>query len=315
MKIAFLGTPDFALPSLDMLAQRDCTIVGVFTQPDKPVGRKMVLQPPPVKTAALALGLPVFQFARIRDPEGVEVLRSLAPDLLITAAFGQILSRDILAIPPLGCINVHGSLLPAYRGAAPIQWALIDGLEETGVTTMMTEIGIDTGDILLQRALAIGPDETAGELFARVALLGAQTLCDTLDALENDTLTRTPQDESRATHCRMLTKETGRIDWTKPAKHVHDLVRGVNPWPGATAELDGDTIKIWKTRLLPPEKSASPNANEAPGTIRRADKENLWVMAADGAVAIETLQAPGGKRLAAADFLRGRSIRAGERFS
>lgn len=313
MRIVFLGTPDFALPSLMQLAREGREIVGVFTQPDKPVGRKQLLQAPPVKRVAESLGLPVFQFDRIRGTEGVSALRSLRPDCLITAAFGQILSQEILDIPPLGCINVHGSLLPAYRGAAPIQWAVIDGLETTGVTTMRTEKGIDTGDMLIQKSLAIGIDETAGELFVRVAELGAEALSETLAALERDELTRTPQDDTLATHCRMLTKADGIIDWSADARAIHNRVRGVNPWPGATAKLRGEPIKIWKTRLLLPEETDA--HAEEPGTVIAAQPGKLVVAAGNGAIAIEVLQTTGGKPLAVADYLRGHPIREGERFS
>ena len=213
MRIAFLGTPEFALPSLDMLYRAGHTL-AVFTQPDRPVGRHATLTPPPTKAYALERGIPVFQFEKIRLSEGVAALQGFAPDLMVTAAFGQILSAENLAIPTYGCINVHGSLLPKYRGAAPIQWAIINGETETGITTMMTDIGMDTGDILLVDRIAIDPDETAGMLFERMAVLGAETLRRTITALEAGTLTRIPQDEAQATKCPMLKKEHGKLDFS-----------------------------------------------------------------------------------------------------
>jgi methionyl-tRNA formyltransferase len=215
MKIAFLGTPEFALPSLDMLYQSGHEL-GVFTQPDRPVGRHAVLTPPPTKAYALEHSIPVFQFEKIRLPEGVEALKAFAPDLMVTAAFGQILSAENLAIPKYGCINVHGSLLPKYRGAAPIQWAIINGETETGITTMMTDVGMDTGDILLVDRVSIGENETAGELFERLSVLGAETLKRTITALEAGTLVRIPQVESQATKCPCLKKSMVRSILTRP---------------------------------------------------------------------------------------------------
>ena len=297
MRIAFLGTPEFALPSLAALHARGDTLC-VFTQPDRPVGRKAVLTPPPVKAYALEHGIPVMQFEKIRSPEGRAALESFAPDLCVTAAFGQFLSAKNLAIPKLGTINVHGSLLPKYRGASPIQSAILAGEAETGVTTMMTDIGMDTGDILLTRKTAIGENETYGELSDRLAALGAQLLIETLDALEAGTLSRTPQDPAEASVCHMLTKEDGHIDCSRPAKAIHDLVRGTNPWPGAYALLDGQPLKIWETRR-------SDAALHAPaGTlIERGSK--LYLQCGDGALEILSLQASGKKRMDAAAFVRG----------
>ncbi len=301
MRIAFLGTPDFAVPPLRALVGAGYEVVGVFTQPDRPRDRGQKTQPSPVKEAALELGLPVFAFERIRRTEGVAALTALAPDLMVTAAFGQILSQKVLDIPRIGCVNVHGSLLPQYRGPAPIQWAVIRGEAETGITTMMTDAGIDTGDILLQRVTPIGPEETAGELFDRLAALGAETLLETLRQLEAGTLPRRPQNHDEATHFPMLTRETGRVDWTRPAAEVHNLVRGVNPWPGAWTLCDGQTMKLWRTRPA--------DGEGAPGTVLRADgKQGLLVACGQGAVEVLELQMPGGRRMASADYLRGRRI-------
>ena len=302
MRIAFLGTPEFALPSLDMLRNSGHTL-AVFTQPDRPVGRHATLTPPPTKAYALEHGIPVYQFEKIRLPEGLEALKTFAPDLMVTAAFGQLLSAENLAVPKFGCINVHGSLLPKYRGAAPIQWAIIDGETETGITTMMTAIGMDTGDILLVDKLAIDPDETAGELFKRMAVLGAETLRRTISALEAGTLVRIPQDEAQATKCPMLKKEHGKLDFCASAEAVHNRVRGTNPWPGAYALLDGEQLKIHKTR-----KTEQPICDEPFGILKGNAKSGLFVRCADAWLEILELQATGGKRLAAKDYLAGKTL-------
>ena len=302
MKIAFLGTPEFALPSLDMLRQSGHAL-ALFTQPDRPVGRHATLTPPPTKAYALEHGIPVFQFEKIRLPEGLAALRAFAPDLMVTAAFGQLLSAENLSVPKYGCINVHGSLLPKYRGAAPIQWAIINGETETGITTMMTNIGMDTGDILLTDTIAIDPDETAGELFGRMALLGAETLRRTISALEAGTLIQIPQDEAQATKCPMLKKEHGKLDLSFVAQAVHNRVRGTNPWPGAYTLLDGEPLKIHKTRICD-----LPVGNEPIGILKGNAKSGLFVRCADGWLEILELQATGGKRLAAKDYLLGKTL-------
>ena len=302
MKIAFLGTPEFALPSLDMLFQSGHEL-GVFTQPDRPVGRHAVLTPPPTKVYALERGIPVFQFEKIRLPEGVQALKSFAPDLMVTAAFGQILSAENLAVPKYGCINVHGSLLPKYRGAAPIQWAVINGETETGITTMMTDVGMDTGDILLVDRVAIGENETAGELFERLSVLGAETLSRTIAALESGTLVRTPQDEYQATKCPMLKKEHGKIDFSKTAREVHNLVRGTNPWPGAFALLEGEPLKLHVTRMTGCDFGSAPF-----GSLKGDAKTGLFVLCADGWLEILELQASGSKRMSAKDFVKGHPL-------
>lgn len=297
MRIAFLGTPEFAIPSLAALAARGDTLC-VFTQPDRPVGRKAILTPPPVKAFALEHGIPVQQFEKIRLPEGRAALEAFAPDLCVTAAFGQLLSAKNLAIPKFGTINVHGSLLPKYRGASPIQSAIINGEAETGVTTMMTDIGMDTGDILMKAATPIRPDETYGQLSERLAYLGAELLLKTLDALEAGTLARTPQDPARATVCHMLSKEDGRIDCGRSAKAIHDLVRGTNPWPCAFALLDGQPLKIFETRRT------DETFADVPGTLRERGGR-LYLRCVDGALEIVSLQASGKKRMDTAAFLRG----------
>ena len=302
MRIAFLGTPEFALPSLDMLRRSGHTL-AVFTQPDRPVGRHATLTTPPTKAYALEHGIPVYQFEKIRLPDGVAALKSFAPDLMVTAAFGQILSAENLAIPKYGCINVHGSLLPKYRGAAPIQWAIINGETQTGITTMMTDIGMDTGDILLVDRIAIDPNETAGELFSSMATLGAETLSKTITALEAGTLIRTPQDETQATKCPMLKKEHGKLDFSQSAVSVHNRVRGTNPWPGAYALLGEEPLKIHQTR-----RSDLPIGSEPVGILKGNAKSGLFVRCADGWLEIVELQAIGGKRLSAKDYLAGKAL-------
>lgn len=303
MKIAFLGTPDFALPSLKMLYERGDDIV-VFTQPDKPVGRKAIMTAPPVKKLALEYGLDVFQLDKIRSEEGLAALKDADPELMVTAAFGQILSKENLSVPRYGCINVHGSLLPKYRGAAPIQWAVINGEEKTGVTTMLTDIGLDTGDILLERETEIGKDETAGELFDRLAEMGAELLKETIEKLERNELEPKKQNDAEATKCSMIKKEHGHIDFSKSEKAIHDLVRGMNPWPCAYAMLEGKAVKIWRTRRIPTKKTGS-----KAGSILCADKQNgLIVKCGDGDIEILELQFPGSKRMSAQAAMLGHEL-------
>ena len=300
MRIVFLGTPEFACPTLAALIERGDDLC-VFTQPDRPVGRKAILTPPPVKQLALAHAIPVYQFERIRCPEGVEAMERFMPDLCVTAAFGQLLSKKNLEIPKYGTINVHGSLLPKYRGASPIQSAIINGESVTGVTTMLTEVGMDTGDILLRKEMPIGPDETYAELSDRLAVLGAELLIETLHRLEAGTLSQTPQNEAQATVCHILTKDDGKIDFHQSAQSVHDLVRGTNPWPSAFAYLDGAPLKIWGTR-----RSELPVC-AAPGTL--IVRENrLYVCCADALLEIVSLQGSGKKRMNTDAFLCGCSL-------
>lgn len=304
MRIAFLGTPEFAVPSLQMLIDSGHTLMAV-TQPDRPQGRHAALTPPPVKLLAMAHGIPVYQCEKIRLPEGVAALRAFMPELMVTAAFGQILSKENLDIPTHGCINVHGSLLPKYRGAAPIQWAVINGETTTGVTTMQTDVGLDTGDILLMQGTPIQPDETAGELYTRLAHMGADLLKKTIAALEAGTITRTPQNEAEATTCGMLKKEHGRLRFLHTPQALHNVVRGVNPWPGAYALLNGQPLKIWKTCL---PQGITPPSGAVPGTLFGGVKQGLYVACEGGALEILELQATGGKRMAAKAYLMGRPI-------
>lgn len=301
-----MGTPEFAVPSLEALIGAGYEVVAAVTQPDRPVGRKKTLTPPPVKVCAQAHGVPVLQFERIRRKEGREALTALQPDLFVTAAFGQILSKAVLDIPRLGTINVHASLLPQYRGSAPINWCIVSGEKKAGVTTMMTNEGIDTGDMLLRDEVEIGENETAEELTERLSRLGAQTLLRTLRALEDGTLVRTPQNEAEASYQPMLTREMGEMDWSRSAQQLHDQVRGLYPWPGAYTTMDGGVLKVWVSRVSDMKTDA------APGTVVRADaKEGLFVACGTGVLQIVELQAPGSKRMNARDYLRGKPMQTG----
>ena len=303
MRIAFFGTPEFAVPTLRALAGTDHTL-AVFTQPDRPVGRKAILTPPPVKSAALELGLPVYQFEKIRSPEGCAAIRAFAPDLYAVVAFGQLFSEENLSIPPLGAINVHGSLLPLYRGASPMQQSVIDGQTVVGVSTMKLVKRMDAGDVLLQAETPLGENETYGELSVRLAELGADLFMKTLLALEQGTLTPVPQEEEKATYCRMLTRESGKIDLSAPRQTIHDLIRGTNPWPGAYALLGNEALKLWRTVL----SDAEPPSELPVGGLFGDAKRGLFLRCTDGALEITELQAPGGKKLDGKAFLRGKNI-------
>lgn len=301
MRIAFFGTPDFAVPTLQALAASEHT-VEVFTQPDKPVGRKGILTPPAVKAEAVKLGLPVHQFEKIRSEEGVAALRAFAPDLMCVVAFGQLFSQEILDIPPYGAINIHGSLLPLYRGASPIQQTVIDGQELAGVSTMLLVKRMDAGDILLTASTPLGENETYGELSERLSHLGAQLFMETLSRLEAGTLIRRPQEEEQATYCKMLTRDTGKLSMDMTVRQMHNLVRGTNPWPGAYALLGEDKLKIYATRLC-----SAPYSLPV-GTLFGSPKEGLFLQCRDGALELLEIQAPGGKRMEAKVFLRGHDI-------
>ena len=301
-----MGTPEFAVPSLEALIGAGYEVVAAVTQPDRPVGRKKTLTPPPVKVCAQAHGVPVLQFERIRRKEGREALTALQPDLFVTAAFGQILSKAVLDIPRLGTINVHASLLPQYRGSAPINWCIVSGERKAGVTTMMTNEGIDTGDMLLRDEVEIGENENAEELTERLSRLGAQTLLRTLRALEDGTLVRTPQNEAEASYQPMRTRAMGEMDWSRSAQQLHDQVRGLYPWPGAYTTMDGGVLKVWVSRISDLQTDA------APGAVVKADaKEGLFVACGTGVLQIVELQAPGSKRMNARDYLRGKPMQTG----
>jgi len=303
MKILFMGTPLFAVPSLEALVAAGHQVVGVFSQPDKPKNRGMKLQPTPVKVCAQVHDIPVFQPTRLRDGAALETIRQLEPDLIVVAAYGRILPQEILDYPRLGCVNVHSSLLPKYRGAAPINWAILNGEKETGVTIMHMAPALDAGDIIAQRATPIDPDETAEALYDRLARLGADLLAETLPRLADGTAPRTPQAEDQATLAPMLSRDLSPMDFTRPAQALHDQVRGLIPWPAATMELNGVRCKVFATAVL------GETTGKAPGSVIQADKKGLKLACGGGTVlGIQVLQAAGGKRMAAADYLRGHPV-------
>ena len=301
-RVIFMGTPEFAVPCLAALDEH-CEVLGVVTQPDKPRGRGKKLQPTPVKAWATEHELPVWQPVKVKTPEFTQFLAEQKPDLIVVVAFGQILSQAILDIPPYGCINVHASLLPRYRGAAPMQWCVINGEKVTGVTTMFMDAGLDTGDMLLKKTFPIGEDTTLEEVHDGLMGIGADLLIETLEQLSAGTLQRTPQ-TGESNYAPMLTRETGHIDWRKPAQQVHDLVRGLNSWPGAYTFLKGEKYKIWRTKVTGAQTEAQP------GAILTADlQQGLQVAAGDGQVlAITELQAPGKKKMPVTAYLNGHGI-------
>ena len=305
MRIVFMGTPEFAVPCLDALVAAGHEMVGVFSQPDRPVGRHQNrLQPTPVKQCALSHNIPVYQPEKLRDGTALILLKELAPELIVVAAYGRILPDDILALPPKGCINVHSSLLPKYRGAAPINWAVLNGDEVSGVTIMDMAHELDAGDIIRQVSTPVSRTETAQELYDRLAQLGGKLLVETVTAIADGTAQRTPQDPAEVTLAPMLSRELSPIDWTRTAAQIHDQVRGLLPWPVASTDLfGGDKVKIFTTI------ETEDKTGKEPGTILRADKTGIDVACGGGTVLrITELQAPGSRRMAAADYLRGHPI-------
>ncbi len=308
-KIVFMGTPEFAVPALNALIQSRHEVASVVSQPDRPKGRGRKLVPTPVKAAAQTAGLDVIQPQRVREPEFLERIRAISPDLLVVAAFGQILPQELLDIPAIMPINIHGSLLPALRGAAPVQWALIQGLEKTGITIMKMDAGMDTGPILLQEGLEIDPEETFGSLYLRMAELGARLIIDALDLLAQGRLEPVPQPEEGVTMAPPIKKEMAHVDWSRPARELHCLIRAMDPAPGAYTMWKGQRL-----RLYSPAFSEVEPGNNPPGTVCSVENDHVNVATGDGCLAIRELQWPGKKRLACADFLRGRAIKAGEQF-
>ena len=304
MKIIFMGTPDFAAASLEALIASRHEIQAVVTQPDKPKGRKGELTPSPVKVIAKREGIKVYQPLKVRDEEFVKTLRAYNPDVMVVVAFGQIIPLSILKMPKYGCVNIHGSLLPKYRGAAPIQWAVLDGEKETGITTILMDEGIDTGDILLKKTIKIDTDETSGSLFDKLMALGAETILETLDELEKGSLTPTKQGESPTAYAKMLTKAMGLIDFTKSAKELDCFVRGMNPWPSAYTLLSGKTLKLWKVRAVDGSGKA--------GSVIDIDKESFTIACGEGAIEVLEVQLEGKKRMSAGDFLKGSTLNIGQ---
>ncbi|HIZ78748.1 MAG TPA: methionyl-tRNA formyltransferase [Candidatus Lachnoclostridium stercorigallinarum] len=305
MRIVFMGTPDFSVPALEALAEGGHQVIAAVTQPDKPKGRGKAVLMTPVKEKALELGIPVYQPAKVREPEFVELLREMAPDAIVVVAFGQILPKAILEIPKYGCINIHASLLPKYRGAAPIQWAVIDGEKETGVTTMFMNEGLDTGDMLEKAAVPLDEKETGGSLHDKLSALGGNLILSTLKGLEAGTLKGTPQTDEGTCYAKMLKKSLGDIDWTMDAAAIERLIRGLNPWPSAYTSLHGKTLKIWDADVLDREYG------EAPGTVAETSKNALIIQTGKGSLSVRSLQLEGKKRMDIQDFLRGYSVEKG----
>lgn len=304
-----MGTPDFAVGTLKALLASEHEVLAVVTQPDKPKGRGKAMQFTPVKEVAVEAQVPVWQPQKVRDAAFVEQLKELNPDVIVVVAFGQIIPKSILELPKYGCVNVHGSLLPKYRGAAPIQWAVIDGEKVSGVTTMQMDAGVDTGDMLLTAEVVLDQEETGGSLFDKLSAVGAELLIETLDALEKGTVTPTKQpEESPTPYAAMLTKQMGQIDWTRPAVEIERLIRGLNPWPSAYTHLGGKTLKIWHAHVA----DSVLTEEVRPGVIAVLDKQQLGVQTGKGVLMIDELQLEGKKRMQTDAFLRGFTVSMGE---
>lgn len=304
-RIIFMGTPDFACPTLQRLIERGENLVAVVTQPDRPKGRGQKLMPPPVKELAEKSGIPVYQPPKVRDPEFVEIIRGLRPDLIVVVAFGQILPKALLEVPAHGCINVHASLLPRYRGAAPLNWCIINGETETGVTTMLMDVGLDTGDMLLTRKIALDENEDILSLHDRMATMGADLLAETLDSLAAGGVVPQPQNNADSCYAPMLKKEDGIINWHDDARVIHNLVRGLAVWPGACTTIGDQTLKIYRTRVG--------DGSGEPGTVLQAAKDTFEVACRSGSLFLQELQLAGKKRLDCASFLAGCPVSAGTR--
>lgn len=305
--IVFMGTPDFAVPALEALIRSpEYEVALVICQPDKPQGRKQILTAPPVKVLAVSHGLRVYQPNSLKNEEAFETIRACSPDFIVVSAYGKILPKNVLDLPRYGCVNLHGSLLPQYRGAAPVQWSVINGDPVSGVTTMLMDVGLDTGDMLLRETVAIGPEETAGELFDRLAALCPALLLKTLRGLEEGTIVPEKQNEAEATYVGMLDKAMAEIDWNKPARTIHDLIRGLNPWPVAKTKFDGKIFKIYSSRVR--EQSIKGDV----GTLL-ADGGRLFVRCGEGALELLEVQLEGARRMSAADFLRGHAPAPGKK--
>lgn len=300
MKTIFMGTPDFAVPTLDALVKAGHEVTAVVTQPDKAVGRSKTLRPSPVKKRALELGIQVLQPERARDTEFIGQIKDLAPDVMVVVAFGQILPKELLDVPPNGCVNVHASLLPKYRGAAPIQQAVINGDEVSGVTTMLMGEGLDTGDILLTKEVRLEKKETGGSLFEKLSIVGAELLIETLEGLGKNEIIPVPQDESKASYVKMLTKASGLITFEKSPDETECLIRGLDPWPGAYTYFNGKKLSVWDADV-----GQAKSAGSDPGTVTEASKDHISVICGDGILDIKEVQLEGKKRMKVSDFLNG----------
>lgn len=305
MRVIFMGTPDFSVGTLEAILEAGHEVVLAVTQQDKPKGRGKQMQPPPVKECAMSHGIPVYQPKKVRDPESVSYLKTFQPDIIIVAAFGQILPKEILEMPKYGCVNVHASLLPKYRGAAPIQWAVINGDAISGVTTMRMDAGLDTGDMIEKKEVVLAEDETGGSLFGALAKEGAKLCVHTMRLIEEGKAVYTKQEESEATHVGMISKQMGNIDWEQPADVIERLIRGLNPWPSAYTKLNGKTLKIWRAKAEP-----GGNACDA-GKVILVTKKELKVQTGDGALSLLEVQLEGKKRMDIEAFLRGVKVAEG----
>jgi methionyl-tRNA formyltransferase len=309
MNIIFMGTPEFAACSLRKLVVSQHNVLAVVTQPDRPKGRGMKVISSPVKETALAHHIPCFQPERPKEKEFIDILRDLKPETVVVSAYGHIIPRDILDIPPYGCVNIHSSLLPRYRGAAPMNWAIINGEAETGITIMLMDEKMDTGDILLQRAVSLAPTCTARELYEVLAPIGAELLIEALDGLEKDSITPVKQDDSKATYAPKLKKEDGLINWEKSSKEINNLIRGVNPWPGAFTYINNKLLKIWSAKI-----EDEKGLRGQPGEITLLSKDKMIVNTGDGSLSFLEVQMEGGKRMFIKDFLQGHPLKAGTVF-
>ena len=309
MRIVFMGTPDFAVGTLEALIEAGHEVIGVVTQPDKPKGRGKTLMPTPVKEVALRNQISVYQPKKVRETEFTETLRRLAPDVIVVAAFGQIITREILDIPRFGCINVHASLLPAYRGAAPIQWAVINGEKESGVTIMQMDEGLDTGDMIDKVVVPLAEDETGGSLFDKLSQAGARLCVKVLRDLEEGKAVREKQrGDSTTPYASMISKKMGEVDWRRSAKSIEQLIRGLDPWPSAYTKLQGKTLKLWKAQVLQENVT-----NAAPGEVVKVEKDTFYIQTGEGILKMKEVQLEGKKRMDTAAFLRGFNLSPGER--
>lgn len=315
MKIVFMGTPDFAVDALQALIKAGHQVAAVVTQPDKPKGRGKELQMTPVKACAIAHDIPVFQPVKIKNPEAIAVLRGYQADIFVVAAFGQILSEEILAMPKYGCINIHASLLPKYRGAGPIQWAIIDGEKKTGITIMQMEKGLDTGDMLFQTEVEIEAKETADTLHDKLAAAGARLIVEALPKIEAGQVTPRKQDDAESCYAKMLQKSMGRIDWSMEAEKLDCLIRGLISWPGASTILRGKTLKIWEEEPADEGSFAVQTERKEPGVVLAVEKDAFYVQTGSGALKVTAVQPEGKRRMAVKDFLLGYPIKAGEMFT
>lgn len=304
MKIVFMGTPDFAVPCLEKLIDMGEQVVGVFTQTDKPVGRKQILTPSDVKVCSAGHNLPVFQPKTLRNGEALEILKTLNPDLIVVTAYGKILPEEIINFPKYGCVNIHASLLPKYRGAAPIQWSIINGDKITGVTSMQMDVGLDTGDIILQSETEIGENETAGELFDRLKIIGADVLEKTVNLIKNGEIKRIKQDDEKATYVTQLDKSFSPVDFNKTSTDIHNKVRGLNPWPVASFVFENTRFKLWETAV-------SGKTDNTPGTVIESNGKLVVACGENTSIELLKIQPEGKNKMSASDYLRGHKIEVG----